>query len=62
MDRFAVARFWERKTQDWGPIDMDDLAEQLDTGVSTGGVLYEEITEAEAFEVIETKLGPYVQR
>ena len=54
------ARYWNRKTQDWDPPDLDDDVDfAIDHGDAVLGVVFEQITTEEAMELIKTKLGPY---
>ena len=54
------ARYWNPKLQDWDPPDLDDdLDFANDHGEAVLGVVFKKITEAEAMELIKTKLGPY---
>jgi hypothetical protein len=48
MEHFATARFWDRKSYDWGPVDTHDLAETIDYHHFVHGAQFEEITEVEA--------------
>ncbi len=59
MQTFGQARFWEKKLNDWGPVDMDDLAETIDTSGFFGGAEYEKISEAEA-EDLKARINAWV--